>query len=120
MPRVFIPQWPMMKNRDGERLRVNLDPAREFGELTVLVEDSLLGVVDPRSILPELLEKLRDFCDDDVMLCVGNPTLMVVAAMVAAEANGSRIRFIQWRPNERRYVEWAVTDEFWTDLYDGL
>lgn len=110
--RVFIPQWPMTRKRSGERVRWDLSPAEGYGRLFEIVPYGELEAMPLR----KLKEILYDFSDDDFILCVGNPSLMVMTVIVAMEMNDGNATLLMWRPKEGRYDEWKINAAFWKEL----
>lgn len=102
---VYVPQVPLTSNGGSEtvRPRFSLRPAEKYGKLLYLFEWCDVDDMDPAALLYELRSKLRDFGDDDYLMMVGNPTLMVLSAMIAAEMNEGRVRILYWRREQRRY-----------------
>lgn len=111
--RVFVPQWPMKQDDKGQRLRVDLSPAREYGDIVEICTFEEAGSASLDAARDMMLERLKDFDDEDVMLPIGNPMLMVLAATIALEYNDGRARFIQWDRVRRAYREWQLDQTFW-------
>lgn len=81
MSKVFVVNEPL-KSREGERGRaIDLRPAQKYGEL-VFLSPAGEPPLDPEGWLPRMQELLRDFCDDDFILPVGHPALIVAAASI--------------------------------------
>lgn len=53
--------------------------------------------------LVRLHELLRNFNDNDYIVPLGNPTLVAMAVLVAAEVNDGRVKMLDWIRDERRY-----------------
>lgn len=106
-PKVYVPQEPLTSNGGNSsiRKRIDISPASAFGTIIYLSDWCNLDEVDPNELLFALRDKLKYYCDDDYLLMTGNPTLMVLTAMVAAERNEGRVNLLYWRREERRYIE---------------
>lgn len=119
MSRVFVVNEPTEPDPDTglRRRKLDLTPATAFGDLVFLTPPGN-PPLDPEAILPNMREKLRDFCEDDYLLLVGHPTLIAWASILAARANGGRIQTLIWRGRSSSYygLSAAVTGEA---LYDG-
>ena len=108
-PRVFVVQDPLRHSvaPGGTRPKFDLTPAKEFGELTFCLDwaDTRHGF-DCDQLLWKLRAALRGFTADDFLLMTGNPTAMALAAIVAAENSGGRLRLLVWTkegPSEGYY-----------------
>lgn len=106
-PRVFAVCEPT--HREGERIVASMDmtPATEFGRLEILLptNQSLFSTVPT---VRYLREKLADFSDDDFILPVGDPVLISMVAMVAADINKGRAQFLKWDKKTKKYYSIMV------------
>lgn len=99
---VYIVCEPTYAIAGVQRSKVDLTPAAEYGNLEILLptSQSLLSTVPT---VRTLKEKLRNFTDEDFILPVGDPVLISTVAIVAAEQNGGRVKFLKWDKQVRRY-----------------
>lgn len=81
-----------------------LDRAEKFGRFEYLLSPSA-HPFNPDNIIGDLHEKLKDFCDEDYLLLIGNPVLIGMAAAVASHHNNGRLRFLQWSGRQNDYAE---------------
>jgi len=110
-PAVLIPQHPTRMGSDGpERMSIDLTDARRYGEPVELLEPSAKPF-DPSSI-EQLDEAMADSHGEDWLLCIGNPTLIAVAAAAFATIHG-RLNVLQWQ-SRKGYYE-AIQIEFTED-----
>jgi hypothetical protein len=58
----------------------------------------------PALLLQELREGMKEYCDNDYVMMIGNPTVMVLSALIAAERNEGRVNILYWRREQRRYT----------------
>lgn len=81
---------------------MNLAPAVEFGDIEVLLPNNqtLFNTVPT---VRALRDSLVDFNDADYILPVGDPVLMCVVAMVAADMNKGRVNFLKWDKKFKKY-----------------
>jgi hypothetical protein len=54
-------------------------------------------------VVNSLHDHLKDFCDDDYLLLIGNPVLMGMASAIAAFYNEGRVKFLQWSGRHEEY-----------------
>jgi hypothetical protein len=94
MPKVFVIQ-------DTGK---NLSPAREFGEIEILIHGH--GQPDPR-VQDSLKKKLRDFEFGDRLLLIGNPILIGIAMHVVLSKHGV-VHCLVWDRDHYRYNQEKV------------
>jgi hypothetical protein len=97
MGKVYITQEIFKKNKvTGERVsQFDLSSLKDFGEPVVLLPP-VLNLFAPVPIVRTLREKLIHFNDDDYLVPLGDPSIMVAAAIIAGERNGGRVRILKW------------------------
>lgn len=93
----------------------NLLPAKEFGELSVLLGPNQL-VLDTSFAIGELKEKLFTFSDKDYLLPIGDPVAIGLATAFAASYNKGRVKFLKWDRQEQRYysVQTKLGEDFFS------
>lgn len=104
-PRVFIPQIP---SRFDTQLRewvpsVNIAPARKYGELIVMLPPEA-NRLHTAPLVASLKESLRDFGEDDYLVAVGDPSIMMAAGAIVARRAGGRLRLLKWDRREGVYL----------------
>lgn len=99
---VYIVCEPTHSVGNATRPAMDLSPAAEYGELQVLMPQSQ-SMLSPVPTVRALKEKLRNFTDDDFIVPVGDPVLIATVAMVAAEQNGGRVKFLKWDRMLKKY-----------------
>lgn len=96
--KVFLPQVPSRMDK-GTRLwvpTVNLEPAKNFGELVVLMPPEASRLHDSPDMLNMLRAKMLSFSDDDYLCCIGDPGLIAFAAITAARMTGGNVKLLKW------------------------
>lgn len=100
-PVVIIPQYPTEMDRGVPvRRYLDLKDARRYGELVELLEPTAKPW-DP-SAVEQMDQALASSSADDWLLCVGNPTLIAIAAAALGSIHGG-INLLQWQSRARRY-----------------
>lgn len=99
MPTVYVVQESPGKN---------LLPASDYGTVEVLLPPNYQMMFTPQPVVRQLRHKLRNFCDDDYILALGDPTAIGVACTIAANNNAGRFRMLKWDREQRRYYEVSV------------
>lgn len=103
-PRVFVVQEVMKRTEQGQLRRAfDVTPAAVYGDLNFLL-GSDASPLNPAPVVFEMKSKLRDFSDDDVLLAVGDPINIGIAAAVAARANNGRVAMLKWDRETRSYI----------------
>lgn len=93
--------------------RVNLAPARDFGELQVLLDPDAQVTLTAAPTVRDLATKLRDFNDDDHIVPMGDPVAIGIVCSLAARLNGGKYKMLKWdkKINNGLGGYWAVQVE---------
>lgn len=103
-PRVFIPQEPMGRDENGRmKSLMNFAKAAKWGEPVVCLGSGPVAL-SPYPTKEALRECLRDFSDDDYIICVGDPSLIFMAAMIAGDVNRGRAKILKWDKELKDYL----------------
>ena len=81
----------------------NILSAKEFGELKLLLPEGNQVVLSSQPTVNKLRRKLKDFCDDDYLLLMGDPVAMGIACAIASDVNRGRIQCLKWDRMEFKY-----------------
>lgn len=114
MAKVYIVQRHLTRDIHTGALKEKLDmsPARAFGELVYLLEnDPVPGRT--QTYVEDMAAALDNFSDEDFLLLTGSPVLIGVAFALAADANGGRVRVLQYNRKHGRYEE--IPCSVWSD-----
>jgi hypothetical protein len=101
-PTVYVVCEPTHTIGGATRPSMDLTPALEYGDPVILMPQSQ-SMLSPVPTVRALKEKLRNFTDDDYILPVGDPVLISTVAMVAAEQNGGKVKFLKWDKLQKKY-----------------
>jgi hypothetical protein len=102
MGKVFVVQETPGKNVLG---------AGQFGELVRLLPPNQQIVFSAQPVVRKLRDMLKNFCDDDFLLAIGDPAAIGIACAVAAENNRGRFKMLKWDRHNMAYYPVQV------DLY---
>ena len=86
----------------------NVLPARRFGELETLLPPFQQIQLDSSGVVGTCGEKLRNYCDGDHILAIGDPVAIAIAAATASNANAGRFSILKWDRQEQTYFPVAV------------
>jgi hypothetical protein len=105
MPKVYVPQIPSrMDAGSGVWVpTVNISPAKKFGKIVELLppEANRLHVVP---LLTVLREKMKHYTGDDMIIAVGDPSIIAFTACIAARATGGKLRLLKWDRQTSDYI----------------
>lgn len=107
MSRVFVVCEPTRGYGSNCVKAMNLTPAAKWGEIIVVVPDAQ-SFISPAKTMLGVHDVLKDFCDDDYVLPVGDPILMCSVAAVAMKNNSGKVRFLKWDRRNQDYLVVAV------------
>jgi hypothetical protein len=77
--------------------------AMKYGELVSLLPPGNQIVLSAQPVVRSLNRSLKDFSDDDYLLCMGDPTAIGIATAIAARHNRGRVKFLKWDKREFTY-----------------
>lgn len=103
MPAVYVTQEKARKVEGHWVSEFDITPALEFGKVEILMPPGH-SFFSPVPVIRALREKLKDFSDDDYLLPIGDPSIMVAAAMIAGEKTGGRIKLLKWDRFQQAYI----------------
>jgi len=105
MNKVYVTQETVRRdNNTGARVpRFDITPATVYGELEYLTPEGNISFA-PAPIIKTLKEKLRNFTDDDYILPVGDPILIAMATMIAADMNMGKVKMLKWDKHIGSYI----------------
>ena len=93
MSRVFVTQEDPTKN---------LSAAKEFGQIKVLLPPTQV-TFDATWAIEEMFKKLEEFKDEDYLLLVGDPVIMILAASIVSWVTGGKYNILKWDRETRTY-----------------
>lgn len=104
-PKVYVTQKPPTRTEGGRiKNRIDLSPARRFGELVFLAHRKEVEEAGEHELLWKMRERLKDFDPrTDYLLPIGHTISMVTAATAALEAGNGTVRMLQWDNRLRQY-----------------
>ena len=74
----------------------NILSAKDFGDLELLLPEGSQVVLSSQPTINKLRRKLKNFCDDDYLLLMGDPVAMGIACAIASDVNRGRIQCLKW------------------------
>ena len=105
MSKVYIAQEPIYRDKDTGAVipRFDLTPAAVYGELEFLTPGNANSLM-PGPTMRALRQKLRGFSDEDFILPTGDPVLIAMVVLVAAESNMGKVKMLKWDKPTRSYI----------------
>lgn len=113
MNKCYIVQEPVKRDHDTGELvpMMNFNKVLDYGTPIVCLPRGNVAF-SPAPTMDKLRDKLRDFTDDDYLVCAGDPSCLAMAAMVASERNRGKVALLKWDKRTQTYIEVRV------DLYN--
>lgn len=111
MPRVFVIQEPMRRHPDHRtvELKYSLEPARQFGEIVILLGwTDTHHPMDMSALSKKLADGLADYTQYDYLLASGNPACIAVAGMIASDRTGGLVNVLVWDNKRMAYDCFAL------------
>ena len=81
----------------------NILSAQEFGDLKLLLPEGSQVVLSSAPTVRKLKQRLKDFCDDDYLLLIGDPAAIGIACSIASDFNRGRYKCLKWDKIEATY-----------------
>ncbi len=103
-PTIYVPQEPTKRDPiSGQRSPLyDLSPALKFGSLKVLLPHGIM-LLNTTPIVETLKRDMADFCDEDYVMCIGDPSAIAAAVMVASSINEGRVKLLKYSREEKLY-----------------
>lgn len=117
MATVYFVQEPLKRDRGGNIVsRFNLGTAERYGRIVYLfswgeLKDGTI-LTDTPALLARLREKLAEYSDRDWIVPAGNPALIALATLVAADMNEGRVQILDWIRDDGCYREVTIDMEW--------
>lgn len=107
MSTVYIVTEPITYKEGIQAPLFDVSPAREYGELKVLTEHShSMSASVP--MVRMIRDKMKDFCDADYILPVGDPVIIGTVCAIAADMNAGYFQMLKWDKRTRKYEVFKI------------
>lgn len=105
MPKVFIPQIPSRFDSATKLWipTVNMDAAKSFGDLVVMLPPNA-NRMHTAPLVQAVKERMSDYCEDDCIVAVGDPSLIAAAACIAVRKAHGTLRLLKWDRMSSSYI----------------
>lgn len=102
---VYVVQEPVYRDHGTGLMvpRFDLTPAAVYGDIEYLTAYGTVSLT-PMPVIRALRHKLRKFSDDDYILPAGDPVLIGMAVMIAADSNMGRVKVLKWDKPLNGYI----------------
>lgn len=97
---VFVPQ-------SVDSIRVNITPAMSFGQLVPCWEGEQL-IHNTFQCSRDIKKSMRNAKPGDYLLCVGDPAVIALCAIVLHDVTGGNYRILKWDRQTRCYYSIVV------------
>lgn len=104
MNKVYVPQVPSRYDQDIQSWvpTVNLDPAKAFGHLEVLLPPEA-GRMAPESLHKILLKGMEHITENDWLLATGDPVITAIVTTLASQKLNGLLRLLRWDKRAKAY-----------------
>lgn len=104
MNKVYVPQVPSRYDQSIESWvpTVNLDPAKTFGKIEILLPPEA-GRMVPELLRKILLKGMEKITKDDWLLATGDPVITAIVTTIAAQKLGGLLRLLRWDKRIKAY-----------------
>lgn len=105
MPKVYAPQMPSKYDTTTKLWipSINIDPARKFGELVVMLPPNA-NRLHTAPLIAAMRDQMRDYGPEDYLVAVGDPSLIAAAACIAHRKAGGLLRVLKWDRQVSSYI----------------
>ena len=83
--------------------RRDFSSAEKYGKLKPVVPYHEQIALSPGPVVFSAQKILKNFCDDDYLLLVGDPSIIGACCAIASRYNNGRYKVLKWDRLERRY-----------------
>lgn len=106
MAKVYLVQMPKRKDRVTGQLSdfCDISPARIFGDIEPALFPSFGAGYFTQNDVHEVRRRLKDYCDEDSLLLIGDPAAMALSAVLAAEVNRGQYSVLRWDNMRHEYM----------------
>jgi|TARA_R110000764_G_scaffold224785_1_gene314058 hypothetical protein len=81
----------------------NILGARAYGDLKVLLPPNTNIVLSSVSTIERLRSGLKEFCNEDYLLLMGDPAVIGLACVIASDINSGVYKVLKWDRIEKDY-----------------
>jgi len=105
MPKVFVPQQPSRYDTATQLWvpTVNIAPANRFGDVVVMLPPNANRMYTA-PLVDVIKRRMDHFTRDDYVVALGDPSLIAVAACVAASKTNGTFKMLKWDKVASDYI----------------
>tara|TARA_Y100001937_G_C6903120_1_gene234222 strand:+ start:109 stop:564 length:456 start_codon:yes stop_codon:yes gene_type:complete len=82
---------------------MNILSASDYGHFVFCLEERSQVIFSPQPFVHKMKKNLKDFREQDYILCVGDPGVIGVSTAIAVEASKGKLNLLKWDRQEKRY-----------------
>jgi len=101
----YILQEPMKKDfTTGMMVPVmDLRKVIDYGDPVIVLQSGRISLT-PGPTIDRIYDVMRDFCDDDFIVPIGDPSGITILASVASHINNGKYRLLKWDKTRSEYI----------------
>jgi len=82
---------------------INILAASDYGYLVICLPENSQMMFSPTPFIHKMKKNLRDFKEDDYILCTGDPAIIGLSTAIVNDITGGKFNLLKWDRQERRY-----------------
>ncbi len=107
MPKVYLVQQPSRYDQEkGRRVNIHdISSASIFGDITApMFPHNGVSYLTQHDV-HEVRRLLKDYSDEDCILCIGDPAAIGLSLALASEINRGKFNVLRWDRTRREYIK---------------
>ena len=100
-PKVYVTQ--QIPGTSEGTPRINILGAREYGEFVFGLPEKSQIIFSPGPVIFKLRAFLKNYTSQDYLLLTGDPSIIVLAGVLANEITNGKFKLLKWDRQERKY-----------------
>ena len=83
--------------------KINIMGAAKYGKFEFLLPEFSQIIFSPGPLIFKLRKALKNFTTEDYLLLSGDPSVILLAGMIASDINNGRVNVLKWDRQEKVY-----------------
>ena len=88
--------------------RINILGAREYGDFVFCLPEKSQIIFSPGPVIFKLRAFLKDYTSQDYLLLTGDPSIILLAGVLANEITNGKFKLLKWDRQERKYYPISI------------
>ena len=105
-PKVYVTQ--QIPGTSEGTPKINILGSRVFGEVVFGLPEKSQIIFSPGPVIFKLRAFLKDYTSQDYLLLTGDPSIIVLAGVLANEITNGKFKLLKWDRQERKYYPISI------------